>query len=90
MWPWTRERPAGKYMRQTGKSRDIYRAILPPDVGANLLKSYPRGGVYLFDMGGEETLQKHIYKAEGTIVCFGIGTPSSMSVQAFASAKPGN
>lgn len=42
------------------------------------MKSYPRGGVYLFDMGGEETLQKHIYKADGTIVCFAIGIPPSM------------
>ena len=56
--------------------------MLTPDVGANLLKSYPRGGVYLFDMGGEETLQKHIYKADGTIVCFAIGIPPPTSVQA--------
>ena len=51
--------------------------MLGPDFGANLLKSHPRGGVYLLDMGGKETLQKPIYKADRAIVCFGIGIPPS-------------
>ncbi|KAH6853555.1 hypothetical protein B0I37DRAFT_348993 [Chaetomium sp. MPI-CAGE-AT-0009] len=37
--------------------------------------SYRRGGVYLFDMGPGETLQKNIYRSDEMIMCFGLGFP---------------
>lgn len=29
----------------------------------------------MFDMNGEKTLRKHVYKSDGKIMCFGLGIP---------------